>query len=197
MYPNNPFLQGNRRQTYYGLHFESPKKLKLDYSVPRAHSNNMNYLYNMNYITFKRVLESTFKKPELMKISIGIQPINFFNQSKSISEIHRTITNSKQIMSGKSNRDFWKQHFLGGLYTFNISNEAIFIVYYLVPNNKLNNGTLNNLKARIKKVLWSEIEITHITNNSHLSDELEKQNPKGVRFIGEGHKIKTIVSTSI
>lgn len=151
----------------------------------------------MNYITFQRVLESTFNKPELMKVTIAIQPINFFNQSKSISEIHRTITNSKQIMSGKSNRDFWKQHFQGGLYTFNISNEAIFIVYYLVPNNKLNNGNLNNLKARIKKVIWSGIEITYLTNNSNLIDELEKQNPKGVRFIGEGHKIKTIVSTSI
>lgn len=151
----------------------------------------------MHYITFKRILESTFSKPELIKVSIGIQPINFFNQSKSISQIHRTITNSKQIISGKSNRDFWKEHFQGGLYTFNISNEAIFIVYYLVPNNNLNNGTLNNLKARIKKVIWSKIEISNIIINSNLIDELEKQNTKGIRFIGEGHKIKMIVSTSV
>ena len=131
-----------------------------------------------------------------MKVSIGIQPINFFNQSKSISEIHRTITNSMQILAGKSNRDFWKENFQGGLYTFNISNESIFIVYYLLPNVKLNTGTLNNLKTRIKKVIWSDIEITYQNTHLNLIDEFEKQNTRGIRFIGEGHKIKTIVSTT-
>ena len=150
----------------------------------------------MNYITFKRVLESTFNKPDIMKVSIGIQPINFFNQSKSISELHRTITNSKQIMTGKSNRDFWKEHFQGGLYTFNISNESIFIVYYLVPNSKLNIGNINNLKTRIKKVIWSEIEITYQNTHTNLIDEFEKQNTRGIRFIGESHKVKTKISTS-
>lgn len=178
------------------LYFTCPKKLKLDYPVCRAKSISSNYLYCMNYITFKKVLDSTFNKAEIMKVSICIQPLNFFNQSKSISEIHRTITNSKQIMSGKSNRDFWKENFQGGLYTFSITNEAIFIVYYLVPNVKLSTGILNNLKARIKKVIWSEIEITYQNSHTNLIDEFEKQNTRGIRFIGESHRSKTKISTS-
>lgn len=150
----------------------------------------------MNYIAFKKVLESTFNKPDLIKVSIRIQPMNFFNHFNSISKLHRSITNSKQNISGKSNRDFWKQYFQGGLYTFKISNEAIFIDYYLAPNDKLNNGTLNNLKTRIKKVIWSEIEITFSSIDSKLIDELEKQHTKGVRFIGNGYKIKTTLSTT-
>ena len=150
----------------------------------------------MNYITFKKVLDSTFNKTEIMKVSICIQPLNFFNQSKSISEIHRAITNSKQIMSGKSNRDFWKENFQGGLYTFNISNQAVFIVYYLVPNVKLSTGTVNNLKTRIKKVMWSQIEVTYQNTHLNLIDEFENQNTTGIRFIGESHKVKTKISTS-
>jgi hypothetical protein len=150
----------------------------------------------MNYTTFTKILESTFHKSEIIKLTIKIQPMNFFNQSKSISEIHRAITNSKQVVSGQNNRNFWKENFRGGLYTYNISNETIQIVYYLEPNTNISNGILNNLKTRIKKVIWSEIEISSQSSQLNLLDEFEKQNTRGIRFIGDAHRVKNYVSTA-
>lgn len=148
----------------------------------------------MHYNTFQQVLDKTFKNRMTVKISIKISPLDFSNQKKSISEIHRTITNSKHMLGGLSNRIFWKETFQGGLYTYKEAKEYILMEYYLNTQTKISEGLLRNLKTRIKKVIWCQIEIADTPIQQ--IEELFKKDRIGIRFIGEGHKIMQQISTS-
>lgn len=150
----------------------------------------------MDYIKFNKIIEETFTQNQILKVIIKIHPMNFFNQQKSISEIHRTISNSKQIMGGQSNREFWQNNFNGGLYTFKIGKETTDIVYFLLPKSTITESTIINLKSRIKKVIWSEISISTRPSKLNLKDEFEKVDVSGIRFIGEGYKNKNKLETS-
>jgi hypothetical protein len=150
----------------------------------------------MNYSIFQNIIDRTFKSQSTLKVSIKISPLDFFNQKKSISEIHRTITNSKQVIGNQSNREFWKTHFNGGLYTYRIDKEFILIEYFLNTYSDITESLIRNLKTRIKKAIWCEIrvEITDSIKNS--INNLYNHDGIGMRFIGEGHKIQQHLSTS-
>jgi hypothetical protein len=162
----------------------------------QAKTQNTSIYHYMDYMAFNKIVEETFTQNQILKVIIKIHPLNFFNQQKSISEIHRTISNSKQIMGGQSNRVFWQNHFKGGLYTFEIGKETTDIVYYLQLKSNLTDNMITNLKSRIKKVVWSEISVTTESSNLELKDEFEKIDVSGIRFIGDGYKNKNKVETT-
>jgi hypothetical protein len=149
----------------------------------------------MHYNTFQQVIDTTFKNNMIVKISIKISPLDFFNQKKSISEIHRTITNSKHILGGVSNRKFWQRTFKGGLYTYKVAKDYTLMEYYLNTQTEISEGLLRNLRTRIKKVIWCQMEIDLADTPIQEIAGLFKLDSIGIRFIGEGHKIKQQIST--
>ncbi len=156
----------------------------------------MRYLYYMHYNSFSEILKNTFNNSEILKVTVEINPINFFNQKKSISDIHRTLSNSNQMLGYKSNRQFWQENFSGGLYTFNINNEMIEITYLLNLKNEINDNIINNLRARIKKIIWSGITISKGSTEKTLKQYISNNEISGLRFIGEGHKLKNQIQTT-
>lgn len=122
--------------------------------------------------------------------------MDFFNQKKSISDIHRTITNSKQVLGNQSNREFWKSHFNAGLYTFRIDKDFILIEYYLNAESEITESLIRNLKTRIKKIIWCQINVEFIDSMKKNLGHLYNHDGIGIRFIGEGHKALRNISTS-
>ena len=149
----------------------------------------------MHYNTFQQVIDKTFKNRTIVKISIKISPMDFSNQKKSISKIHRTITNSKHILGGVSNRQFWQRTFKGGFYTYKVEKDYTLMEYYLNSQTEISEGLLRNLRIRIKKVIWCQMEIELADTPIQEISELFKLDSIGIRFIGEGHKIKQQIST--
>ena len=149
----------------------------------------------MHYNIFQQVIDTTFKNNMIVKISIKISPLDFFNQKKSISEIHRTITNSKHILGGVSNRKFWQRTFKGGLYTYKVAKDYTLMEYYLNSQTEITEGLLRNLRIRIKKVIWCQIEIELADTPNQEIAKLFKLEGIGIRFIGECHKIHQQIST--
>lgn len=150
----------------------------------------------MNYSIFQNIIDRTFKSQSTLKVSIKISPIDFFNQKKSISEIHRTITNSKQVVGSQCNREFWKTHFNAGLYTYRIDKEYILVEYYLNTQTDITESLIRNLKTRIKKVIWCEVKVEITDSMKNNMNHLYNHDGTGMRFIGEGHKIQQHLSTS-
>ena len=150
----------------------------------------------MNYSIFQNIIDRTFKSQNTLKVTIKISPIDFFNQKKSISEIHRTITNSKQVVGNQSNREFWKSHFNAGLYTYRIDKEYILVEYYLNNQTDITESLVRNLKTRIKKVIWCEVTVEITDSLKNNVNHLYNHDGIGMRFIGEGHKIQQHLSTS-
>lgn len=150
----------------------------------------------MDYNIFQRIIDGTFKNQNTLKVSIKIRTSEFYTVKKSISEFHRTITNSKQIISNQSNRTFWKSHFDSGLYTYHISKEFIRIDYFLNTQSDISDSLIINLKTRIKKIIWCDVSVDVINSIKKNSTQFFNQNGIGIRFIGEGHKIQRHILTS-
>lgn len=86
----------------------------------------------------------------------------FLYSFNSVSEYYRRISNSKCVLSGKSNRDFFR-NIDEGFYRSTIEDDEISVSFYFRFNN-LNDiyKNLKELSIRIKKVQYCQVEINEI-----------------------------------
>ena len=146
----------------------------------------------MNYPVLTQIIENTFQGTHAIKINITVSPSLFQALNKSISDIHRQITNSKQMVAGTTNRDFWKSVFVGGLYTYNISKADVSLTYYVIPRSQITTQHIQQIRLRIKKVVWSYIQIEETPPPQE--NELFNLQQTGIRFIGKGHYHKNNIN---
>ena len=121
---------------------------------------------------------------------------NLFNlNKKSISQIHREITNSKNVINGSTNRCFWKNNVRGGYYLVNRNEDEIILQYHILTITELSEKKLIELKARIKKVIWCEITIDKSTEIKQC-DPLNRRKDT-FNFIGDFFIENRIIQTSL
>lgn len=142
----------------------------------------------MNKEEFKDIVSQAFSEPEIIEISIKIYRSIFDSNQESVSDLHRKISNSKQIIANVSNRNFWKQKVEGGFYQYMIGEKFVYITYYLTLKDSFTTSDLNNIKTRIKKVIHSQVDIN--TNPTHIKMTNDNDNRMyaGIRFIGKFHQ---------
>jgi hypothetical protein len=141
------------------------------------------------------LIERIHNSKNLINLKLHIKK-NLFNlNGKSISQIHRKITNNKNVINGTTNRYFWKNNVRGGYYIVNRNENEIILEYNILTITELSEKKLIELKARIKKVIWCEITIDNST-------EIKKGNPINRKkdtfnFIGDFFLENRIIQTSI
>jgi hypothetical protein len=121
-----------------------------------------------------------------IRISMSFKAFNC--AVRSISELHRKITNGKQVLGGLTNRKFWKSTFEGGLYTFNIIKEEVKITYHVKAKVPISEAIINQLKVRIKRIVWANIQI-----ECAQKPDFGNLNNKQTRFIGVYHNRKNLM----
>ena len=138
-----------------------------------------------------------FSKGTPLQISIQINSQLLNNKNLTMSQIHRLITNSKQVIGKRTNRDFWHYFTCGGFYMINKDTNNVYLTYYIRTETNINETLFQNLKARIKKIIWSKIEIEFIPL-SFLRERIMKDGKQNnITFIGQAHFLKNkIVTTS-
>jgi hypothetical protein len=136
---------------------------------------------------FSHILQNTFtQKQQAVRILININASVFSAQNKTISQIHRQITNSKQILGGITNRQLWKELFNGGYYIYNQNTDGVKIEYFLDCRiGILTEHQARHLKGVIKKVIWSDVLVENIDPPQNLS-----LTSSGFRLVGEWHRQK-------
>jgi len=132
-----------------------------------------------------------------LQISININAQLLRNKNLTLSQIHRQITNSKQVIGKKTNRDFWHYLTNGGFYLTYEDENSVQLNYFVCTESNINESLIQNMKARIKKIIWSKIEIEFIPIQ-YLRERIMKDGiQNNITFIGQAHFLKNkIVTTS-
>lgn len=124
---------------------------------------------------------------------ISFDKVKFFNRYKSSSNWFRTLSNSNQVVGYEANRKFWKDNFIGGIYT-TIECDKNIILYFVLEKKNLS-FSINELsfKSRIIKISFGIF--SHLIFNNKLEIEnflLDFQNCLHIkRNIGEWYKNPT------
>jgi hypothetical protein len=150
----------------------------------------------MNNKIIQDIVGLCFTNSSLVHITIDINPHLLKNKNLTASKIHRLLSNSKQVIGKKTNRDFWQEFITGGFYITKNTENCITIIYFLNPRLELNHILVNNIKIRIKKIIWSKIEIKSKPTLNIIDDNLIDSRYNNIRFIGGAHLIKNRILTT-
>ena len=146
-------------------------------------TNKSNY---MCYQELNEIVSAILPNEKRLKLSIGISDKIYNPRKITISKIHREITNGKSSINAITNRSFWKKYFIGGFYTQQKVDKGVEITYFINSRNELKSGIISELKARIKKVIWSEIQIEYQPDIN--LKELNYCGDKKITYIGEVYR---------
>jgi hypothetical protein len=101
---------------------------------------------------------------------ISFEKEKFFKRYKSSSNWFRTLSNSNQVVGYESNRKYWKDNFLGGIYTTIECDRNIILYFVLEKKNFGSSINELNLKSRITKISFG------FFNDLIFNNELEIEN---------------------
>lgn len=140
----------------------------------------------MYYQEVNEIVFTILPQENRLKISIFISDKIYNPRKITISKIHREITNGKSSINSITNRSFWKKCFIGGFYTQQKVDNGVELTYFINTRNELKSGIISELKARIKKVVWSDIQVEYQPDIN--LKELNYCGEKKIIYIGEVYR---------
>jgi hypothetical protein len=112
---------------------------------------------------------------------------------KSVSNFYANFISGNQVLGNRTNRQFFKDDVLGGIYYYYLSEDfgsINFIFCFEYKNLEKESFTSSNIKLRLKKILNSQVEVY----TPEIMDEKIKllmNNNTGNLFQRFGNQLKT------